>query len=74
MWLALIAGGLLTVAFTYLFGLSNTLAHGLMVLTLTALVVVSLLLIKEVDLPFTGVTRVEPTAFAVFLSRLPPPR
>lgn len=74
MWIALIAGGLLTVAFTYLFGLSNTLAHGLMVLTLTALVVVSLLLIKEMDFPFTGVTRVEPTAFEVFLSRLPPPR
>jgi hypothetical protein len=74
MWVALIAGGLLTVAFTYLFGLSNTLAHGLMVLTLTALVVVSLLLIKEMDFPFTGVTRVEPTAFEVFLSRLPPPR
>ncbi|WP_243639613.1 DUF4239 domain-containing protein [Streptacidiphilus pinicola] len=74
MWVALITGGLLTVAFTYLFGLSNTLAHGLMVLTLTALVVVSLLLIKEMDFPFTGVTRVEPTAFEVFLSRLPPPR
>jgi hypothetical protein len=74
MWVALIAGGLLTVGFTYLFGLSNTLAHGLMVLTLTALVVVSLLLIKEMDFPFTGVTRVEPTAFEVFLNRLPPPR
>ncbi|SEK19601.1 DUF4239 domain-containing protein [Streptacidiphilus jiangxiensis] len=74
MWVALIAGALLTVGFTYLFGLSNTLAHGLMVLTLTALVVVSLLLIKEMDFPFTGVTRVEPTAFEVFLSRLPPPR
>jgi hypothetical protein len=74
LWVALIAGALLTVGFTYLFGLSNTLAHGLMVLTLTALVVVSLLLIKEMDFPFTGVTRVEPTAFEVFLSRLPPPR
>ncbi|WP_037608376.1 bestrophin-like domain [Streptacidiphilus rugosus] len=74
LWVALIAGALLTVGFTYLFGLSNTLAHGLMVLTLTALVVVSLLLIKEMDFPFTGVTHVEPTAFEVFLSRLPPPR
>lgn len=74
MWVALLAGGLLTVGFTYLFGLSNTLAHGLMVLTLTALVVVSLLLIKEMDYPFTGVTHVDPTAFQVFLERLPPPR
>jgi hypothetical protein len=51
-----------------------TLAHALMVPTLTALVVVSLLLIKEVDFPFTGVPWVEPTASKVFLNRLPPPR
>jgi hypothetical protein len=74
MWGALILGGVLTVGFTFLFGLSNTLAHALMVLSLTALVVGSLLLIKEMNYPFDGVTRVEPTAFQVFLNRLPPPR
>ncbi|MFC5908902.1 DUF4239 domain-containing protein [Streptacidiphilus monticola] len=74
LWIALLAGGLLTVGFTYLFGLSNTLVHGLMVLTLTALVAVSLILIKEMDYPFSGVTAIKPTAFEVFLSRLPPPR
>ncbi|QMU79983.1 DUF4239 domain-containing protein [Streptacidiphilus sp. PB12-B1b] len=74
LWVALIAGAVLTVGFTFLFGLSNSLAHGLMVLSLGALVVASLILIKEMDYPFSGVTRVDPTAFRVFLSRLPPPR
>jgi hypothetical protein len=74
LWIALIAGAVLTVGFTFLFGMSNTVAHGLMVMSLAALVVVSLILIKEMNYPFTGVTRVEPTAFQVFLSRLPPPR
>lgn len=74
LWVALIVGGVLTVGFTYLFGLSNAFVHGLMVLSLTALVAVSLILIKEMDYPFSGVTAVKPTAFEVFLNRLPPPR
>lgn len=74
LWGALILGAVLTVGFTYLFGLSNTLAHTLMVLSLTALVVGSLILIKEMNYPFNGVTRIEPTAFKVFLDRLPTPR
>ncbi|WP_329565163.1 bestrophin-like domain [Kitasatospora sp. NBC_01266] len=74
LWVALIVGGVLTVGFTFLFGLPNTLAHSLMVLSLGGLVVISLLLIKEMNFPFTGVTAVKPTAFEVFLQRLPPPR
>ncbi|GAA1069523.1 hypothetical protein GCM10009665_76980 [Kitasatospora nipponensis] len=74
LWVALIVGGVLTVGFTFLFGLSNTLAHTLMVLSLGGLVVISLLVIKEMNFPFTGVTAVKPTAFDVFLQRLPPPR
>jgi hypothetical protein len=45
-----------------------------MVLSLTALVVGSLILVKEMNYPFLGVTKVEPTAFQVFLDRLPAPR
>ncbi|AUG78025.1 hypothetical protein CFP65_3221 [Kitasatospora sp. MMS16-BH015] len=74
LWDALIAGAALTVGFTFLFGLSNTLSHTLMVLAMSGLVVISLLVIKEMDFPFRGVTAVEPTAFDVFLHRLPPPR
>ena len=74
LWAALIIGGVLTVGFTFLFGLPSSLAHCLMVLSLGALVVASLILIKEMDYPFAGVTKIQPTAFQVFLSRLPPPR
>ncbi len=74
LWIALIAGAVLTVGFTFLFGLPNTPAHTLMVLALSALVVISLVLIKEMNYPFDGVTRVDPTAIEVFLNRLPPPR
>ncbi|QMU67456.1 DUF4239 domain-containing protein [Streptacidiphilus sp. P02-A3a] len=74
LWVALIIGAVLTIGFTFLFGMSNSVAHGLMVLVLGALVVASLILIKEMDYPFAGVTKVDPTAFQVFLSRLPPPR
>ncbi|MFF7634130.1 hypothetical protein ACFZB9_13380 [Kitasatospora sp. NPDC008050] len=74
LWVALIVGAVLTVGFTFLFGLPNTLAHSLMVLSLGGLVVISLLVIKEMNFPFTGVTAVKPTAFEVFLQRLPPPR
>jgi hypothetical protein len=74
LWIALIAGAVLTVGFTFLFGLSNTFTHTLMVLMLTGLVVVSLVVIREMDFPFSGSTKIEPTAFEVFLDRLPPPR
>lgn len=74
LWIALLAGAVLTVGFTFLFGLSNTFTHTLMVLMLTGLVVVSLVVIKEMDFPYNGVTKIHPTAFEVFLDRLPPPR
>ncbi|MFI9269486.1 hypothetical protein ACIGXM_01980 [Kitasatospora sp. NPDC052896] len=74
LWVALIAGAVLTVGFTFLFGLPNTLAHSLMVLSLAGLIVLSLVVIKEMNYPFHGVTAVKPTAFDVFLQRLPPPR
>lgn len=74
LWIALIAGAALTIGFTFLFGLSNTFSHGLMVLMLSGLIVVSLVVIKEMDFPYNGVTKIHPTAFEVFLDRLPPPR
>jgi hypothetical protein len=45
-----------------------------MLCSLTALVAVSLLVVKEMDYPYSGVAHVQPTAFEVFLQRLPPPR
>ncbi|MFJ5884850.1 DUF4239 domain-containing protein [Kitasatospora cineracea] len=74
LWAALIAGAVVTIAFTFLFGLSNTWAHLVMVLSLAGLIALSLVAIKEMNYPFDGANAVKPTAFEVFLSRLPPPR
>jgi hypothetical protein len=63
-----------TIAFTFLFGLSSSFAHTVMVMTLAALVVVSLVVVREMSYPYSGTMKVDPTAFEVFLSRLPAPR
>ncbi|NUR30929.1 MAG: DUF4239 domain-containing protein [Catenulispora sp.] len=74
LWAILIGSALITVAFTFLFGLSSSLAHTVMVLTLAGLVVVSLVVVREMSYPYAGTMKVHPTAFEVFLSRLPAPR
>ena len=74
LWLVLIAGAVLTIGFTFLFGLENTAVHTAMVMTLAALVLISLIVVKEMAYPFGGTTKVTPEAFDVFLARLPAPR
>jgi hypothetical protein len=74
LWLALIAGAVITVGFCLLFGLPNKAAHIGMVAVLAALITISLLLIKDMEYPFAGAVRIGPDAFKVFLSRLPAPR
>jgi len=43
-------------------------------MTLAGLVVVSLVVVREMSYPYSGTMKVDPTAFEVFLSRLPVPR
>jgi uncharacterized membrane-anchored protein len=74
LWAILIGSALVTIAFTFLFGLSSSFAHTVMVMTLAALVVVSLVVVREMSYPYSGTMKVDPTAFEVFLSRLPTPR
>ena len=74
LWAILIGSALVTVAFTFLFGLSSSLAHTVMVMTLAGLVVVSLVVVREMSYPYAGTMKVHPTAFEVFLARLPAPR
>jgi Protein of unknown function (DUF4239) len=74
LWVALIGGGVVTIGFTFLFGLSNTWAHVGMVCALALVIAISLVLINALDYPFGGPGRIGPEAFEVFLSRLPPPR
>lgn len=74
LWAILIGSALITIAFTFLFGLSSSLAHTVMVMTLAGLVVVSLVVVREMSYPYAGTMAVHPTAFEVFLARLPAPR
>lgn len=74
LWAALIGGGVLTVGFTFLFGLSSTWVHVTMVGLFAAVIVISLIMISDLNYPFAGPAKIGPDAFQVFLSRLPPPR
>lgn len=74
LWIALIGGGVIVIGFTFLFGLSNTWVHVTMVGLFAAVIVVSLILISDLNYPFAGPGKISPEAFQVFLARLPPPR
>ena len=62
LWVVLILGGVITIGFTYFFGLKRFLAQALMVSTLAAIIGLSLVVILTLDLPFTGDVAAEPTA------------
>lgn len=68
MWAVLIVGGVLTVAFAYLFAVENAIAQGVMLASLAALVAILLILIQALDQPFQGGSRVTPAAFERIVS------
>jgi Protein of unknown function (DUF4239) len=70
LWAVLIFGGVAAVSFTYLFGLENTWAHRLMVLTLTAVIGLVLFTIGAMEHPFSGGARIGTEAFDLVLERL----
>ncbi len=63
LWVVLVGGGVVTVCFTYLFGLKNNVAHVLMVAALTLLICGILFTIGALEYPFAGHSRVQPNAF-----------
>ena len=63
LWVVLVLGGVITVSFTYLFGLKSNVAHALMVAALTLLICAILFTIGEFDNPFSGVVEIRPDAF-----------
>jgi hypothetical protein len=63
LWIVLIGGGVVTVCFTYLFGLKNNWAHALMIAALTLVICTILLTIGTLEYPFAGAARVQPDAF-----------
>jgi hypothetical protein len=69
LWSVLIFGGIVAVGFTYLFGLENTWAHRLMVVTLAAVIGLVLFTVSAMEHPFSGGARIGPGAFDLILER-----
>ena len=69
LWAVLIFGGIAVVGFTYLFGLENTWAHRLMVVTLAAVIGLVLFTIGALEYPFSGGARIGTGAFELILER-----
>ncbi len=70
LWIVLISGGVLTVAFTYLFGVSSTRSHALMIAALAATISGSLFMIQATDYAYSGDIRVLPTPFERVLATI----
>jgi fumarate reductase subunit D len=68
LWVVLVVGAVITVLFTYLFGLKSNLAHALMVAALTLVICGILFTIGEFDNPFSGIVEIQPDAFREVLS------
>jgi hypothetical protein len=69
LWSVLIFGGVAAVGFTYLFGMENTWAHRLMVVTLAAVIGLVLSTIGAMEHPFSGGARIGTGAFELILER-----
>jgi hypothetical protein len=69
LWVVLILGGVITVGFTYLLGLDNTLVHLLMVAALALIISMSLFTVAALDYPFKGDIHIHPSAYENDLER-----
>ncbi len=69
-WAVLIGGGVVTVLFTYFFGLKSMRTQLMMTALYVAAIGFVLFLIAAVDHPFSGTVRVEPRAMDLVLERI----
>jgi hypothetical protein len=69
LWVVLIVGGVITVGYCLLFGLESKTAQIGMVAGLAVLITISLLLVQDIQYPFSGNPHIGPAAFEVFLSQ-----
>jgi len=63
LWAGLIIGGVLTVAFMFLFGLTRSSTHVILVMGLSGFIAFTVLLIQQLDAPFGPDLGVSPEAF-----------
>lgn len=67
MWLVLIVGGVVTVAFTYMFSVSNRTAHLLMVVAVAGTLALLLALVEGLNQPFREPMAIAPEGFVTIL-------
>jgi hypothetical protein len=70
LWVVLVMGGVITVAFTYLFGMETPWLHMLAVAALTILVTLILYTVSVLEYPFNDAARVGPDAFELVLRQI----
>jgi hypothetical protein len=70
LWGVLVTGGIMVVSFTYLFGLTNTLVHTLMVAAVALVISLILFSIGLFEYPYSGNVRVGPEGFELVLERM----
>ncbi len=68
LWVVLVVGGVITVTFTYLFGLETPWLHMLAVAALTVIVSLILYTIAVLEYPFDGGLQLQPDAFELVLN------
>ena len=69
-WVVLSVGGVLTVAFTFLFGMETPWLHMLAVAALTVNISLILYTVAVLEYPFNGGVRVQPDAFELVLREI----
>ena len=69
LWIVLIAGGVITLAFTFFFGTENLEAQAIMTALLAAIMALMFFTILSLDFPFTGDIRISPEPFKQLLMR-----
>jgi hypothetical protein len=72
LWILLIGGGAITIAFSFLFGAKNLWAQALMTAAAAGSIAFFLFLILVTDLPFTGDLKVRPEAIQLVLDHFKP--
>jgi hypothetical protein len=70
MAITLLLGAVVTFGFSFLFAVDNGWVHGLMTASLGTLIALLLLLVFELETPFTGVSAVGPTAMEFTLNEI----
>lgn len=70
LWVVLIVGGVITVCFTYLFGMRTPRLHELMVVAFTLVLALVLYTIRALEYPFDGIVQVTPQAFELVLDKI----